>query len=85
MVEAKDEMLELTLDELSEFDGSNGDVIYVAVDGVIYDVSNLSLWKGGQHKQGISAGKDLTKEIKELSPHGTSMLDRATIVGNLVE
>lgn len=82
----KDEMmLELTLDELAEFDGSNGDVIYVAVDGVIYDVSHLDLWKGGQHKAGITAGKDLTKEIKEMSPHGVGILKRATIVGKIIE
>lgn len=84
--ETKSDMsLELNAEELSKFDGKSGDVIYVAVDGIIYDVSHLDLWKGGEHKNGITAGKDLTKEIKEMSPHGIKILERANIVGKLVE
>jgi predicted heme/steroid binding protein len=80
-----DEMeLELTLEELKAFDGKNGNKAYVAVDGVIYDMSNSSLWKEGGHN-GFEAGQDLTDAIMNKSPHGIKMLDRVPIVGKIVE
>ena len=33
--------LELTLDQLKQYDGKNGNPAYVAVDGVIYDMTNV--------------------------------------------
>ena len=51
-------MLELTLEELKQYDGKNGNPAYVAVDGVIYDVTNVAKWKDGEHN-GYSAGNDL--------------------------
>lgn len=36
-----------TTTELAEFDGRNGHPAYVAVKGVVYDVSNVPQWKGG--------------------------------------
>ena len=38
--EVEKEMLQLTTEELSEFDGQNGNESYIAVDGTIYDVTN---------------------------------------------
>ena len=76
--------LELTLEELAEFDGQDGRRAYVAVDGVIYDFTDLDGWQGGEH-QGFDAGQDLTDEIDDVSPHGRSVLDRATVVGRLVD
>jgi predicted heme/steroid binding protein len=57
---------------------------YIAVSGVIYDVSDSSRWSGGSHN-GFTAGADLTDEIASISPHGTSVLDRLVIVGELME
>ena len=74
--------LELTVDELAEYNGMDGQPAYIAVDGVIYDVSNVSQWKNGQHN-GFSAGKDLTEEIKTKSPHGISKLTGLPVVGTL--
>lgn len=56
------EMKELTLEELAEYDGSGGKSAYVAVEGVIYDVSNNPLWGGGTHF-GLYAGRDLTSQF----------------------
>lgn len=78
------ETLSLTLEQLSEFDGTNGKPAYIAVGGVIYDVSNSSRWTGGQHN-GFFAGRDLTTQIQTISPHGVSVLDGLPIVGELVE
>lgn len=76
------EELVLTTEELSEFNGMDGKPAYIAVDGVIYDVTNVAPWKGATHN-GFSAGKDLTVEIKTVSPHGVSKLKDVPIVGKL--
>ncbi len=76
--------LVLTLEQLSSFDGTNGKPAYIAVDGLIYDVTNSALWISGAHN-GYTAGKDLTTEIKEKSPHGLSTLERVPVVGQIKE
>ena len=75
--------LELTLDQLKQYDGKNGNPAYVAVDGIIYDVTNVAKWKNGDHN-GYSAGNDLTDIIKNKSPHGVKNLEGLPIVGKLV-
>jgi predicted heme/steroid binding protein len=72
----------MTLEELKQFDGKNGNPAYIAVDGVIYDVTNVSQWKDGTHN-GYNAGNDLTNEITNLSPHGKRVLNNLKVVGNL--
>ena len=74
--------LELTVDELAEYNGKDGNPAYIAVDDVIYDVSNVPQWKDGEHN-GFSAGNDLTEEIKNISPHGVSKLKGQPVVGTL--
>ncbi len=81
---AADGMLELTLDQLKQYDGSNGNPAYVAVDGVIYDVTNVAAWKNGKHN-GYTAGNDLTDIIKNKSPHGVKNLEGLPVVGKLVD
>lgn len=82
--ETSDE-LELTLDELLEFDGKDGRKAYVAVDGIIYDFTELPRWADGEHANQFTAGHDLTDEIDNDSPHGRDVLSRAPVVGKLVE
>ncbi len=77
-----DSPLMLTLEELSAFDGTGGKPAYIAVDGLIYDVTNSALWKEGAHN-GFAAGKDLSAEIKEKSPHGLGVLERMPVVGQI--
>jgi len=69
-----------TKEELAKFDGQNGTKAYVAIDGVVYDVSDVDAWKGGQH-HGNTAGKDLTEVIDNQSPHKRSVLAKLTVVG----
>lgn len=80
---AADGTLELTLDQLKQYNGKNGNPAYIAVDGILYDVSNVSQWKNGGH-EGYSAGNDLTDAIKNSSPHGTSKLNGVPVVGKLI-
>lgn len=73
-----------TLEELAQYDGTNGNPAYIAVDGVVYDVSNVAQWRGGQHN-GFTAGRDLSSEIKTVSPHGVSKLAGLVVVGKLAD
>ncbi len=72
----------LNSEELSEYDGQNGNAAYIAVDGVIYDVTNVAPWNGGAHN-GYGAGVDLTEEIKNVSPHGVVKLNGLPVIGKL--
>lgn len=71
-----------TLAELAQYNGQNGNPSYVAVNGIVYDVSALQQWKNGTH-QGYLAGVDLTKDFQS-APHGTDVLLQAKEVGILV-
>jgi len=75
-------LLELTLEELKEFDGKGGRKAYIAVGGTIYDVTGNLNWFRGNHN-GFEAGRDLTVAIDTQSPHGRSKLVGLPIVGKL--
>ncbi len=72
-----------TKDELSRFNGRDGNPAYIAYKGKVYDVTQSSFWLDGDHLGAHQAGKDLTAEM-DLAPHGPENLDRVTLVGNLI-
>ena len=80
-----EEMRTFTLEELSQYNGKDGQPAYVAVDGVVYDVTNVEAWKDGEHKLGLTAGNELTEEITKQSPHGLKVLEGLPIGGEFVE
>ncbi len=57
---------EFTLEELSKYDGKSGDKIYLAVGGIVFDVSNTEFYKpdGPLH---IFAGKEATINLIDSS------------------
>jgi predicted heme/steroid binding protein len=73
-----------TADELAKYDGKNGNPAYIAVDGVVYDVTNVSEWKNGLHNGRFQAGKDYTEEIMK-SPHGKAKLNGVPVVGTYLK
>ena len=77
------ELLQLTIEELAAFDGQEGRDGYIAVDGVIYDVTGVSAWTGGSHN-GNMAGTDVSNVI-DSAPHGRSVLDGLEVIGEIVE
>ncbi|EYE89114.1 cytochrome B5 [Fervidicella metallireducens AeB] len=71
---------EFTLEELAGFNGADGKPAYIAIDGVVYDVSNNPAWGGGTHF-GVVAGTDATMEFK--SCHKEQVLAKLQRVGVL--
>lgn len=75
------EQVFLTIEQLSEFDGRNGSPAYIAVNGIIYDISNIPQWDMGVHF-GVSAGKDVTNRVYLC--HGGDILKLLNIVGRII-
>jgi len=72
---------EFTLTELAQYDGTMGKPAYVAVSGIVYDLSANSKWSGGIH-YGLTAGKDLSSQFENC--HGVpSKLAKLPKVGVL--
>ncbi|MCA9407272.1 MAG: hypothetical protein KC733_01170 [Candidatus Omnitrophica bacterium] len=85
--EAPIELIELTLEELKQYNGQNGQPTYVAVDGMIYDLSKCNKWKSGVHEPSLGkamAGRDLTAVLRN-TPHGAGKLKRYPVVGKIIE
>ena len=70
-----------TLEELSQYNGKNGAPAYVAVNGVVYDVTNNSVWRGDSHF-GLNPGNNLSIDFATCHP-GAMVLTRLPIVGYL--
>lgn len=51
-----------TLEELSKYNGINGNASYVSVNGIVYDVSLVKTWTNGAHF-GVFAGSDATEKF----------------------
>ncbi|WP_108669120.1 cytochrome b5 domain-containing protein [Peribacillus acanthi] len=71
-----------TIQELSTYDGKNGRPAYVAVNGIVYDVTNNRAWAAATHFA-LSAGKDYTKEFASCHAGQQSILATLPVVGRL--
>jgi membrane-associated progesterone receptor component len=72
-----------TLEELATFNGKNGRPAYVAVNGIVYDVTNNRAWAAATHF-GLIAGKDYTQEFASCHAGQQSILATLPVVGRLV-
>lgn len=75
--------LEISMEELAKYNGKDGNPAYVAVDGIIYDVTDHPNWNEGMHGK-VSAGQDISQLLKD-APHGYSKLKGLKAVGKIVE
>jgi len=64
--------------ELRRFNGEHGERIYVAFEGVVYDVTDCPKWRAGFHEQLHFAGIDLTRELPE-APHTAAVFTRPCV------
>jgi predicted heme/steroid binding protein len=62
----------------------NGNKAYIAVDGIVYDVTAVAQWGARLHAGKFQAGKDYTEELKS-APHGVEKLLTAARIGVLAE
>ncbi len=69
-----------TLSELATYTGANGSTAYIAVSGVVYDVTNVFV--NGKH-QGLQLGGTDATQAFASSPHSASLLATLTVVGSL--
>jgi len=70
-----------TISQLALRNGQDKPQIWVAVDGIIYDVSESRLWRNGKHYEHW-AGQDLTSELED-APHSKSVFSRFKKVGKI--
>ncbi len=71
-----------TKSQLALRNGVEKSEIWIAYNGVIYDVTSSKLWKDGKHYEHW-AGQDLTEELVD-APHDTGVFERMKVVGKLV-
>lgn len=67
--------------QLALRNGQDKPEIWVAYQGLIYDVSESRLWKDGKHYEHW-AGQDLTEELVD-APHTNTVFSRLKLVGIL--
>ncbi|MEE0932395.1 MAG: cytochrome b5 domain-containing protein [Clostridium sp.] len=71
-----------TVGELAKYNGKNGAKSYISVGGIVYDVTGISKWNGGNH-YGVTAGKVLDKEFAQCHGNKLSIMEHAAAVGVL--
>lgn len=74
-------LTEYTISQLALRNGQDRDEIWVAYQGLIYDVSSSRMWRDGKHYQ-YFAGQDLTEELHN-APHTERVFNRFKVIGKL--
>lgn len=75
-------MTELTRSQLALHNGQDKETIYVAYQGLVYDVTSSRLWRNGKHYEHW-AGQDLTPELAD-APHSEKVFEKFEAVGKLI-
>ncbi len=71
--------------ELQQYNGQRGRSVYIAYDGIVYDVTTAPKWRSGLHEDLHYAGIDLTRSLRK-APHGEEVFVRPEVkrVGRLI-
>jgi predicted heme/steroid binding protein len=74
----------ISIAELKRNTGERGSRIWIAQDGIVYDVTDCPKWKTGLHEFLHFAGQDLTSELPD-APHKEEVFqhDCVIVVGKL--
>lgn len=76
-------MKEIKKRALSLRNGTDKPEIWVAYQGLVYDVTASRLWKNGKHYEHW-AGQDLTKELQD-APHTAKVFEKYEAIGILID
>ena len=76
----------VSLPELKRNTGERGSRMWIAFQGIVYDVTDCPKWRSGLHEFLHFPGQDLTGEIEE-APHKDEVFkhDCVKIVGKLAD
>lgn len=77
------ELPSYTRSQLALRNGQDRDEIWVAYQGIIYDVTASRLWRNGKHYEHW-AGQDLTDELPD-APHNEQVFERLKVIGRLIQ
>ena len=75
------ELQTYTLQQLALRNGQDKPEIWIAYEGLIYDVGGSRLWRNGKHYEHW-AGQDLTDELKD-APHTQIVFEKFSVIGKL--
>jgi len=75
------ELTSYTLAQLALRNGQDKPEVWIAYNGLIYDVTNSRLWRKGTHYEHW-AGQDLTDELKD-APHTEYVFEKFQPIGRL--
>ena len=78
----KGRVREFTLSELSKYDGKDGRLAYIAVNGTVYDVTGIMGFEDGNHF-GVKSGTDSTEAFNNCHKGDNNVLKNLRIVGVL--
>ena len=73
MVEQESAEQQFTEQQLRAYTGERGKRMYIAFQGVVYDVTDCPKWRRGLHENQHWPGQDLTAEMAE-APHADNVL-----------
>ncbi len=76
-------MNEFTKSQLALRNGVDKGSVWIAYQGIVYDVTQSKLWSGGKHYEHW-AGQDLTDELKD-APHDTRVFEKFKTIGKLIQ
>ena len=78
----KNDLPKITRSQLALRNGQDKPQIWVAYEGLIYDVTSSRLWRDGKHYEHW-AGQDLTDELAD-APHTAHVFDKFQPIGVLI-
>lgn len=76
-----DQLPPITKSQLALRNGQDKPDVWVAYNGLVYDVTASRLWRKGTHYEHW-AGQDLTAELPD-APHTEKVFDKFQVIGRL--
>lgn len=76
------ELPHFTKSQLALRNGQDKPEIWIAFQGLIYDMTSSKLWKNGKHYEHW-AGQDLTSELAD-APHTANVFEKFAPIGILI-